>query len=108
MNTSSGVISDLKLAIRYAIPFWVFAIGGFHVALNSNPHHNFLFGFAYAIILFPGYIIAMVIAGPAWPLPWPLALLCILIGQYAAVYFFIRFLAFCKFRLHKLKKEHHV
>lgn len=83
------LIRDFKSAVKWTIPFWLFAVAGLHTALHPG-HGDIGFLLLYMIVLFPGWICAVVVSPNATNPPWPLALIAILFGELFAVYLFFR------------------
>jgi len=96
------------LAVRWSIPFWLFAVAGLPLVLHANVHRHFFFALFYAFVLLPGVFLATIILGGLKDPPWLVGFPLICLGQYLGVYALVRFGTWLRARLdakHERQRE---
>ena len=84
-------------ALRWSVPFWIFAAVGLPLVIQSNIHHYALFTLIWSLVLLPGCLLGLIV-GVA-EAPWYLVLSVICLGQYLGIYAVIRVRAWLKARV---------
>jgi hypothetical protein len=78
------------LAVRWSVPFWLFAAVGLPFVAQSHVHRYFFFTLLWGLVLLPGSLLGLVVLGGIQNPPWYLVLAVYCLGQYLGIYAFIR------------------